>query len=247
MMSGDQNYFKPWRLVEYVYNTTLDSASYTGTTSFTVLPSQIGLTAFANDDYYFEIRFIGHRSIYPICQTLVVSSIMPPTPTPSLTPMTPTPTPTPSPTPSVIDYTSGATLNVTETGWIKYNMSSGSTYQFIASTGTVTLTNCLDCDTIMVGIPFADLANFTVTNCGSSCSAPAPTPPPSATVAIGVYYRMISCQNYQSYYTRQVTLGVYQYGERVQGNDGFFVIQEYQTNQPDTQTIVMKTGQFGCP
>ena len=39
MMSGDQNYFKPWRLVEYENNATTGSTSYTGTTSFTVLPS----------------------------------------------------------------------------------------------------------------------------------------------------------------------------------------------------------------
>lgn len=183
MMGDNQAYFKPWRLVEYVNDATTGSTSYTGTTSFTVTPSQIGLSAFVNDDYYFEIRFIGHRAIYPICQTLTVSSITPPTPTPSMTPMTPTPTPTPSATPSVINYTSGATLNVTDTGWIKYNMSTGSTYQYIGSTGTVTLTNCLDCDTIMVGIPFADVAAFTVTDCGSSCSAPTPTPGTTATLA----------------------------------------------------------------
>jgi hypothetical protein len=34
----------------------------------------------------------------------------------------------------------------------------------------------------MVGIPFADLANFTILGCGSPCTAPPPPPPPTPTV-----------------------------------------------------------------
>jgi hypothetical protein len=163
--------------------------------------------------------------------------------------MTPTPTPTPSPTPSVVDYTSGATLNVTDTGWIKYNMSSGSTYQFIGSTGTVTLTNCLDCDTIMVGIPFADLANFTVTNCGSSCSPPTPTPPPSPSAISYVYYRLTNCQNYQTYWSQQYVSGTFDSGDRVEGGSGYYyVVSGSQTSNPGgTLYTVTATGQFGCP
>jgi hypothetical protein len=196
MMTADQGYFKPWRLVEYENNATTGSTSYTGTTSFSVTPSQIGLNAFVNDDYYFEIRFIGHRAIYPICETLTVSSIMPPTPTPSATSSTPTPTPTPTVTPSSPPpYTTGATLNVTDTGWIKYDMSSGSTYQFIGSTGTVVLTNCLDCTTIMIGIPFADVANFTVTNCGSPCTPPPPPTPSVTTECSATEYKIDNSSN----------------------------------------------------
>ena len=183
MMGPTQLYYKPWRMVNYVYSGTTTGTTYSGTTSFSVTPSQLGLSSFTNGNYQFEIRFIGKRSVYPICQTLTVSSIVGPTPTPTPTPtVTPIP-PTPSPTPVNI-YTSGATLNVTDTGWIKYNMSSGSTYQFIASTGNVTLTNCLDCSSIIIGIPFADVANFTIINCGTSCTAPSPTPPPTPTGSI---------------------------------------------------------------
>ena len=67
MMGAGQNYFKPWRLVEYENNATTGSTSYSGTTSFSVIPSQLGLSTFVNGNYYLEIRFIGHRSIYPIC------------------------------------------------------------------------------------------------------------------------------------------------------------------------------------
>ena len=65
--------------------------------------------------------------------------------------------------------TSGATLNVTDTGWIKYDDNSSTTYVYIGSTGTYTLTACAKCDTIRVGIPLADLASFTITSCGNSC------------------------------------------------------------------------------
>ena len=250
MMDPTALYYKPWRLVygKYISPNTTNS----GSVSVTLLPSQMGISSFSNGTYYFEIRFIGKKSIDPVCQTLVVSTIPVPTPTPTPTPTaTPVvPTPTPSPT-AGNPYTSGATLNVTDPGWIKYtSRDSGDKYVFIASTGTYTITECAICSSINFGFPFADLANFTVTSCGSSCSStPAPTPSMSAspTNPIGVYYRMISCQNYQSYYTQQVTLGRFQYGERVQGNAGFFVIQEYQTNQPDNQTIVSKTGASGCP
>lgn len=196
MMAENQLYYKPWRLVEYINASSTGSTTQSGTVSFTVTPSQLGTVDFDNGTYNFEIRFIGHRAIYPVCQSVVLSGIIPPV-TPTPTPVTPTPTPvvtvTPTPTPA-ISYTSGATLNVTDTGWIKYNMSSGSTYQFIGSTGTVTLTNCLDCDTIMEGIPFADLAVFTVTNCGSSCTPP-PTPTPSALKNLQIYLRDIDGSN----------------------------------------------------
>lgn len=66
-------------------------------------------------------------------------------------------------------YHSGITLNVTDTGWIKYNTSTGTTYQQITSLGTYTVPDCADCSTITVGIPFVDLASFTITNCGNSC------------------------------------------------------------------------------
>ena len=188
MMGPTQLYYKPFRLVNVINASSTGSTIQSGTTTFNVVPSQLGLTSFSNGTYNFEIRFIGHRAIYPVCQSVVISSITPPpTPTPTPTPP-PTVTPTPTPPPPPPDYTTGVTLNVTDTGWIKYSMSSGTTYQFIGSTGTVVLTNCLDCDTIMEGIPFADLAVFTITNCGSTCSPPpTPTPPPSKEASAGGY------------------------------------------------------------
>jgi len=76
--------------------------------------------------------------------------------------------PAPGTTPAS-PYTTGATINVTDTGWIKYDTASGTIYKQLTSTGNTVLTDCLDCTTIREGIPFADLATWTVVNCGSSC------------------------------------------------------------------------------
>lgn len=76
----------------------------------------------------------------------------------------------PNSTPTSI-YSSGVTLNITDTGWIKYKSSvyPDGTYQYMGSLGGIDLGGCVDCSTIMVGIPFADLAAFTITDCGTSC------------------------------------------------------------------------------
>jgi hypothetical protein len=250
MMDPSGVYYKPWRLVYGKYSSPTSSSS--GTVSVTLVPSQLGISSFSNGTYYFEIRMIGKKSIQPICQSLVVSTITPPTPTPTPTPSaTPIPpTPTPSPTPGSI-YTSGATLNVTDPGWIKYDMASGSTYQFIGTTGTVTLTNCLICSSINFGYPFADLANFTVTSCGTTCGgSPSPTPTPSATPGpiSYVYYILTDCQTYQTKYSQAYPDGTFDSGDRVEGSAGYYyVVSGYVVSTPITQTFVYATGQYGCP
>jgi hypothetical protein len=73
MIAGGQTYFKPWRLVDIVTNGTTGSATYSGSNTVTVTPSMMGLTTFSSGTYYFEIRMIGLKSIYPICQTLSIT------------------------------------------------------------------------------------------------------------------------------------------------------------------------------
>lgn len=72
-LTSTQTYFKPWRLVDLRTSATTGSTSYSGTTSFTITPSQMGVTSFSTGTYYFEIRFIGLKSIYPVCQTLSIT------------------------------------------------------------------------------------------------------------------------------------------------------------------------------
>jgi hypothetical protein len=177
MMAAGQTYFKPWRCIGLSTATT-GTTTQTSTAVYSVTPASLGLSTFVYGTYYFEFRFIGSKSIYPVCYTYVASTLPTPTPTPTPTSTaTPTPTPTitstPTPTPTTTGggFTSGATINVTETGYIKYvrKGDSVSTYQFISTLGTVVLTDCLTCSTIMIGIPFADVANFTLLSCGSAC------------------------------------------------------------------------------
>jgi hypothetical protein len=192
-MTSSQVYYKPWRLVDETSTTNLTGTTFTETgATFTITPTQMGVSSFTNGTYYFEIRFIGKRAIYPICANYTISTITPtvtPTPTPSPTPTVgPTPTPTPTPTVTPSNFTTGVTLNVTDTGYIKYNKSGvGTVYYNLTSLGTVVLTDCLDCSSIQVGIPFADLANYTIVNCGNPCGGVTPTPTPTPTTSYTNY------------------------------------------------------------
>jgi len=246
MMEPNTIYYKPWRLVSAVTGTAASTKS--GTVSFTVTPSQMGVSSFTNGVYSFEIRMIGKRAIFPICQSVTVSTVPLPSPTPTPTPFS-TPTPTPTVQPEVV-YTSGATINVTETGYIKYTSSTGSTYQFMNTLGSNTLPGCLICDTIFPGVPFADIANYTITTCGTTCGGPAPTPQPSSTPISYGYYIMTDCQNYQTRYSQLLPYETYNSGDRVEGNEGYFyVITGFTPSTPDPSLIfyVSGTGDFGCP
>jgi hypothetical protein len=260
VMTPDVPYWKPWRAVENL------TAPTTGTTSnqsgtFTITPNQFGLSSFTNGDYTTEIRFIGKRSVYPVCVSTTVSGIVVPTPTPTPTPTvtptsaTPTPTPTPSSTPVYITYKSGATLNVTDPGWIKYDTNTQSdVYAFVSNTGTYTITACTNCNSIIPGFPFADVASFTVTNCGSDCTpstSPTPTPSVTSSPQAPIYYRLTSCTNFQTYYSQQYPSGTFNSGDRVEGSVGsFYVISGTYTSVPSGtsgQVYVYATGLYGCP
>ena len=204
---------------------------------------------------YFEIRFIGERAIYPVCRTYTVSTITQPTPTPTPTPTvtpsggSPTPTPTPSVTPVL--YQSGATLNVTDTGYIKYTSQSlgPDQYEFISTTGSYTITGCTLCSSIIPGFPFADVAAFTITSCGSNCgSVPASTPTPTPSSGSDGYYIMTDCQTYQTRYSQLIAYGTFNSGDRVEGSeDYFYVITGFTPSFQATTFTVTATGQYGCP
>jgi hypothetical protein len=143
-------------------------------------------------------------------------------------------------------------LNVTDPGWIKYtSLVDGEKYVFISSTGTYTITECVVCSTINFGFPFADLANFTVTNCGTTCGgSPPPTPTPSASPGpiSYVYYVLTDCQTYETKYSQQFVSGTFNSGDRVMGSFGYYyVVTGSIVSTPITQTFVSSTGQFGCP
>lgn len=76
--------------------------------------------------------------------------------------------PPPGSTPSS-PYTTGITINVTDTGWIKYDTASGTVYTYFGSLGNQDIPDCADCTTIRYAYPFADLATWTVVDCGNPC------------------------------------------------------------------------------
>lgn len=76
--------------------------------------------------------------------------------------------PAPGSTPTTT-YTSGITINVTDTGWIKYDTVSGTVYKQITTVGNYDIPGCANCSTVTQGIPFADLASFTIVDCGTPC------------------------------------------------------------------------------
>ena len=124
MMSPQQNYYKPFLCVgRFVFSDIPITRIESGVTpgfdrlSFVVTPAMIGLTAFTTGTYYFEVKFIGERCVFPVCfsQSITIGPSPTPTPTATITPTptatpvgptptptaTPTSTPTPTPTPTV--------------------------------------------------------------------------------------------------------------------------------------------------
>jgi hypothetical protein len=76
--------------------------------------------------------------------------------------------PAPGTTPAS-PYTTGITINVTDTGWIKYDTATETKYEYFGSLGVQDIPDCADCSTIRFAFPFADLATWTVVDCGSPC------------------------------------------------------------------------------
>jgi hypothetical protein len=66
-------------------------------------------------------------------------------------------------------YRVGVVINVTDTGWIKYDTKTATVYKFLSTLGNTTLTDCLLPSSIRDGIPFADLARWTVVSTGTAC------------------------------------------------------------------------------
>jgi len=201
MMEPTTQYYKPWRMVSGVTTSSIGSTTFTGSTSITVTPAMMGVSSFSIGDYYFEVRFIGKRAVYPECETV---AIIAPTPTPTATSTnTPTPTATsnvtPTPTPSNIPIFSGSgfyasTYENACSGSISGNFT-GNTTSFCTSTSftgntfasqsTGTYFLAYSGNYQQISITFG---SNVVPVTGGGCSAcPSPTPTPSPTPAAPTY------------------------------------------------------------
>lgn len=198
MMDKTQNYYRPWSLV---FNKSIASGSTTNsfTETFTVTPSMVGVTGFTTGDYYFEVRMIGHRAVFPICVTTSVTTGPTPTPSPSPTvtgTLTPTPTPsstgptaTPSPTPTLtgtltptptvggksIELRAKDIASIPQTITMFYNVNGGSNINIPGGTSVIFPISCSVIYTIP-GLTTGDVVIFgTSTSCamegagGTSC------------------------------------------------------------------------------
>lgn len=73
MLTPNQLYYKPWRIVQTQANANLNLTTQTSSTTFSITPSQMGVASFTSGTYYFEVRFIGRKSIYPVCTSLSIT------------------------------------------------------------------------------------------------------------------------------------------------------------------------------
>jgi len=158
VLAPGQDYFKPWRMVNAFSSPNITATTITQTVNIFINPSNVGLTGFTSGVYYFEIRFIGHRSIYPVCISLDLTPVTA-TPNPTSTPsgtgptptLTPTPTqsstPTPTPTPTATGDSGELYVYakyVDAPAALQYNINGGSE----TSIGTISTTGCTSVYTI---------------------------------------------------------------------------------------------------
>ena len=64
----------------------------------------------------------------------------------------------------------GVTLNITQIGWLKYtNIFDEQIYEYVSSLGTYIINGCLYCDSVIAGVPNAQVANWNSKICGPEC------------------------------------------------------------------------------
>jgi hypothetical protein len=187
MLTPDQDYFKPWRVIQSQANATITTTTFTATTTFSVTPAQMGVASFIDGTYYFEVRFIGHRAIYPVCLSLnlnptvvitptpTVTGTLTPTPTPSSTGPTATPTPSPTmtgtltPTPTVgsksLEVRARDVASTPSSITMFYSVNGGGNINLPGGTGTIFPVSC----TLLYTIPSLTTGDIIVFGTSISC------------------------------------------------------------------------------
>jgi hypothetical protein len=207
-----QLYLKPWRCIGNVSTGTTGNTSYSGTTSMTFTPSDLGVSSFDSGVMYFEFRMIGHRCVVPICDSLSINIPTPtptPTPTATATPTpTPTPTATPTPTPCVDCYEYSYTANTSGLlEWLDCDginsdafVNSGETYTITclgggAREGTVSGDGTIEQGEICFACPTptpTETSTPTPTPTETPTPTPTETPTPTPAEGINVYGKYIN-------------------------------------------------------
>lgn len=82
MMSNTKKYFKPWICVGLIQSNDIGLTYKTDTQNFVVTPAMMGQSSFTIGTYFFEIRMMGHRAVFPLNYSQVVTGPTPPPKTP---------------------------------------------------------------------------------------------------------------------------------------------------------------------
>lgn len=148
MMSDSQKYFKPWMCVGSKTTTGTTQTTVSGAFAVSVTPAMVGVSSFGNGNYYFEIRFIGHRGIDPVLISEPFNVSTPtPTPTPTSTTGAPAASPTPTASPTSSPLAPGATRTPTPTpSYTPTSTPLTPTYSFKLGTGVTSTAACIDYD-----------------------------------------------------------------------------------------------------
>ena len=188
MTEPTKEYYKPWRCISGVTTSSTGATTNTDTFLIIVTPAMMGVTTFSSGVYNFEIRFIGKRSIYPLCYS---TSVMIVTPTP----------PAPDPCYCYPIVVTGTTLPPPEGGFIAtldFNNCDGERIGRVFSVGPGTYYQCIQTLDGVVqyfeGTQGIDTSYLSLTyltgncNTGYDCtgyvpsgSTPTPTPTPTIT------------------------------------------------------------------
>ena len=71
--------------------------------------------------------------------------------------------------PSGSTFNTGVTINVIDTGYIRYDTPSGQVDTYFGSLGSTVIPGCVDCESLRYAYPLIDLGDWTLISCGTPC------------------------------------------------------------------------------
>jgi hypothetical protein len=159
---------------DVLYST--DCVSYSPATPATVTLEYVGAQSYITVPD--NTQCVKLTNINSNCTNSETSSVTITTTTTSTTttaaPTTTTTTtiaPTTTTTTTPVDCRINTTINVTDTGWIRWTLCDGTSVDtFLSSLGTYTITQCIQYDSIRSAFPLADLASWNNVVWGTTCT-----------------------------------------------------------------------------
>ena len=179
---------------------SIDGINYILSLTDANLPS-VGSSVVVNvDEDYCRIRLVdASTSCEGTTNTINVGGCISTTTTTTTTTSTTSTSTTTTTTTAPPDCRINTTINVTETGWIRWTLCDGTVQDtFLTSLGTYTITQCIQYDSIRAAIPLAELADWDNVVWGTSCTTETTTTTTTTTTAgpiqvTGVFGYMQPC------------------------------------------------------